>query len=143
MTTVINFGDYVSALCENLPELYKDQDVKLTCSVAVEPISFDLAPATSLGIVITELVSNAYMHAFPPKGSGEIVVTLRVGTGAASLSVSDNGVGFVPTETKRRGVGLVRRLVAQVGATMNMRSDYGTTWTIDFSIPKTSTPLAA
>lgn len=98
--------------------------------------------ATSLGIIVTELVSNAYLHAFsqrtdPEKtdheGTGEIHVVLRASLGAASLSVCDNGVGFVEqAESKRHGVGLVRRLVTQVGGTLSLRLDKGTTWTIDF-----------
>jgi two-component sensor histidine kinase len=136
MTKVINFGDYVSALCENLPELYKDHNVKLACSV--EPVVLDLERATSLGIVITELVSNAYMHAFPEE-SGEIDVTMHVFSGSGWLSITDNGVGYAEAETKRRGIGLVRRFVEQVGGTLSVGSDRGTTWTINFPVPELST----
>lgn len=139
MTAVISFGDYVTALCDNLPDLYRDEKVTLTCSA--DPISLDLEVATSLGIVITELVSNAYTHAFAEE-SGTIRVTLLATPGGATLAVSDNGVGFVEVETKRRGVGLVRRLVDQIGGTLGLRSEYGTTWTIDFDIAKTEPVLA-
>jgi two-component sensor histidine kinase len=133
MSKVINFGDYVAALCENLPELYKDHNVKLTCSV--DPVKLDLDVATSLGIVITELVSNAYMHAFPD-GPGEIVLTMQAIPNGAWLSIADNGSGFVEVETKRRGVGLVRRLLGQIGSTLDLQSDHGTTWTITFPVPE-------
>jgi two-component sensor histidine kinase len=132
MSKVINFGDYVSALCENLPQLYKDYNVNLTCSV--EPVTLELEQATSLGIVITELVSNAYLHAFPDR-SGEIDVTMHVLSGGGYLSVSDNGRGYAEAETKRRGIGLVRRFVEQVEGTMSVRSDKGTTWTVNFPVP--------
>jgi two-component sensor histidine kinase len=101
-------------------------------------VRLDLDVATSLGIIITELVSNAYMHAFA--GPGELRVTLSVAPpGGAVLSVIDNGVGFTEvTGTKRRGVGLVRRLVEQVGATLSLRSDQGTAWTIGFTLPEPS-----
>jgi two-component sensor histidine kinase len=140
MNKIINFGDYVGALCANLPDLFADHDVKLVCFV--QPVRLDLDVATSLGIVITELVSNAYMHAFPA-GPGEIRVTMSVAPDGAMLSVSDDGVGFTEVETKRRGVGLVRRLVEQVGATLSLRSDQGTAWTISFSVPELSPQLAA
>ena len=140
MEGVIGFGDYVDALCQDLPELYKDEDVRLTCSA--DPISLDLEVATALGIVITELVSNAYMQAFPDK-SGDIHVTLRATPEGALLSVSDNGIGFVEVETKRRGVGLVRRLVNQVGGTLTLSSDQGSTWSVAFPVPELNTTLAA
>jgi two-component sensor histidine kinase len=131
MSRVINFGDYVSALCLNLPELYKEDDIKL--AYVVEPVRISLDAATSLGIIITELVNNAYLHAFP-RGIGEISVALGVEASRMLLSISDNGIGFVETQTQRRGMVIVRRLVGQIGGTLSLRSDHGSGWTIDLPI---------
>jgi two-component sensor histidine kinase len=140
MNKFINFGDYVQALCQNLPDLYDTTDIKLTS--VVEPLRLDLEDATALGIVITELVNNAYLHAFPD-GIGAISVGLRLSPGQALLSVSDNGIGFVEIETSRRGMGLIRRFVDQVGATLSLVSDHGSTWTITMAVAEAATPLAA
>jgi two-component sensor histidine kinase len=137
MSRVINFGDYVEALCENLPELYSADDIVTKCSV--EPVRIELDEATALGVIITELVSNAYVYAFPDT-VGEITVTLRVGVGAGTLRVVDDGIGFVEVETKRRGVGLVRRLVEQVGGILTLRSEGGSSWTIEFPVREISEP---
>jgi two-component sensor histidine kinase len=134
MNRVINFGDYVTALCYNLPELYQDEGIRLRC--VVEPVQLDLDEATALGIVITELVNNAYLHAFPA-GGGEIAVALRIAPGRMVLSITDNGIGFVEVETKRRGVGLVRRLVEQAGGALAMTADNGTAWTITLATSET------
>ncbi|HEY6438398.1 MAG TPA: histidine kinase dimerization/phosphoacceptor domain -containing protein [Acetobacteraceae bacterium] len=130
MSRVINFGDYVSALCHNLPELYNQDRIQLVC--AVEPVRVSLDVATSLGIIITELVNNAYLHAFP-NDIGEISVGLKVNDGRMLLSVSDNGVGFTEAETQRRGMSLVRRLVLQVNGILTLRSDHGSAWTIELA----------
>ena len=139
MNKVINFGDYVSALCKNLPELYREEDIKLICNA--EAIQVELDTATALGIIVTELVNNAYLHAFP-EGNGEISVALRVISGQPVLSIADNGVGFVEAETKRRGMGLVRRLVNQVEGSLSLTSNLGSIWTIMFAVDEVS-PLAA
>jgi two-component sensor histidine kinase len=139
MNRIINFGDYVSALCKNLPELYREENIKLVCNA--DSIQVELDAATALGIVITELVNNAYLHAFP-EGGGEIVVTLKLMSGRPELSVTDNGVGFLEKETKRRGMNLVRRLVQQVGGTLSLTSDHGSTWKILLAADEVS-PLAA
>src|ERR1700712_2130933 len=73
MSRVINFGDYVRALCSNLPDLYGAKDIKLLCTT--EAVGVELDAATALGIIITELVNNAYLHEFPD-GVGEISVAL-------------------------------------------------------------------
>jgi two-component sensor histidine kinase len=127
MNKTINFGDYVAALCRNLPELYRTENVKLTC--VTEPYHVDLDVATALGIIITELVNNAYLHAFGDS-DGAISAVLRVAQTKATLSISDNGIGFVEVETTRHGIGLVKRLVQQVGGTIEHHTGNGTTWTI-------------
>jgi two-component sensor histidine kinase len=129
MSRVINFGDYVSALCYNLPALYDQDHIKLVC--AVVPVQLSLDVSTSVGIIITELVNNAYLHAFP-NDIGEISVKLQGDAARMVLTISDNGVGFfVEIETPRRGMNLVRRLVQQVNGTLTLRSDHGSTWTME------------
>jgi two-component sensor histidine kinase len=54
----------------------------------------------------------------------------------ATLVFSDNGVGFIdPGNSKRHGLGLVRRLMEQVEGSVALRSDHGTVWTMKFSVP--------
>lgn len=137
MNGTINFGDYVTALCENLPGLYESDGIRLISRV--EHVHVELDAATTLGVIITEVVNNAYLHAFPD-GRGEIAVTLRVLPDQARLTVADNGVGFTEVETKRHGMGLVRRLVQQVNGTISLQSSGGSTWTILFPL---ATPVPA
>jgi two-component sensor histidine kinase len=147
MSKIINLGTYVKALCETLPELYKQPNVKLNADV--ESVYVALDDAMPLGIIITELINNAYLHAFPG-GAGEINVSLRVATGSLALTISDNGIGFVEeVESKRRGMGLVKGLVRQLGATLVLQSDsatpqsaHGTTWLITSALSKVY-PMAA
>jgi two-component sensor histidine kinase len=130
MNSVINFGDYVSSLCDHLPELYVSTDTKVTLTCHVEAVRVELDEATALGIIITELVNNAYLHAFA-HGEGAISVSLHVTPRGTVLNINDNGKGFVPSaESKRRGMGLVNRLVAQVGGTLELKSDRGSQWTV-------------
>jgi two-component sensor histidine kinase len=131
MNRVINFGTYLSALCANLPELYAQETVQLTCDVTCARVELD--NATALGIVITELINNAYLHAFDGH-HGKISVTLSVEGAEALLVISDDGVGFAEVATGRRGMGLVRQLVEQVDGTIAVGSDRGTAWTIRFPV---------
>jgi two-component sensor histidine kinase len=137
MTRTTDFSSYVKALCVDLAEIQgpPDSGIKLTCDS--ESIILDLDVVTALGLVVAELVTNSYDHAFPDhKGSTNVSVhrTAR-DAGTATITVSDSGSGFKPgAEDKRRGIGLVRRLVEQVRGSLRVESSHGTVWTVKFPI---------
>jgi two-component sensor histidine kinase len=137
MTRTLDFGNYVKSLCENLSDVQASPEGAITLTCDSELIHLDLDAATALGIVVAELVTNSYDHAFPG-GKGSIAVSLRApdGTGRmAILTISDDGPGFeIERETKRHRLGLVRRLVEQVRGAVRLNSDGGTVWTIDFPV---------
>jgi two-component sensor histidine kinase len=136
MTRVTDFGSYIKSLCANLDEIQGSGPggpITLTCES--EAIPLDLDVVTALGIVVAELVSNSYDHAFPG-GSGAITVSTRRmpgDTGDASMIIQDDGIGFTaPAGSKRHGLGLVRRLIEQVSGTVTLDTERGTLWTISF-----------
>jgi len=136
MTRTLDFGRYSKSLCVGLSDIQTMQrDITLTC--ITEHIPLDLDDATTIGIVMTEIVSNSYDHAFP-SNTGTIVVNIRrnpTNPFFATMTIRDNGTGFTPqAETKRHGLGLVRRLVEQVNGIASLDSNHGTSWTIAFPI---------
>jgi two-component sensor histidine kinase len=90
---------------------------------------------TALGIVVAELLTNCYDHAYPA-GRGSINVSLRndpEDDGMVILTIRDNGKGFTPVaKSKRQGIGLVFRLIEQIRGTVVVESDQGTAWIIRF-----------
>jgi len=135
MARTTDFGGYVRSLCLNLAEIQAPPDGTVTMICESDALILDLDVVTALGIVVAELVTNCYDHAFPD-GKGEVSVLARqggAGDGMATLTVSDNGSGFeAKPESKRHGLGLVRRLIEQVDGTVTLESSHGTTWTIRF-----------
>ena len=129
LSRTIDFGPYLEALCATLPELQEDsaRGIELTCRTC--PLPLDLDAVTALGMAVAELVTNSYGHAFPDRiGTIEVALT-PLATGGAQLTISDDGVGFeVGVESKRRGLGLVRRLAQQAGAAIDLHLGGGTTW---------------
>ncbi|MDB5702421.1 MAG: signal transduction histidine kinase [Sphingomonadales bacterium] len=132
MTRTIDFGSYLHALCTNLGDVQApvDGSVKLQCEG--DNVMLDLDIVTALGIVVVELVTNSFEHAFPD-GRGQISVSLRhdAATGTATMLVADDGIGFEPVAgNKRHGVGLVGRMIEQIGGSTHVETDNGTRWTI-------------
>jgi two-component sensor histidine kinase len=135
MTRTTDFGSYVKSLCLNLAEVQSAPDSAVTLTCISDSVVLDLDAVTALGIVVAELVTNSYDHAFP-RGKGATIVSVRRANGGddmATLTISDNGKGFnANAENKRHGLGLVRRLIEQVRGTVSVDSAHGTVWTIRF-----------
>lgn len=141
MNRSIDFGEYLKSLCVSLQDLQRGQHPNVRLHCLADKIVLDLDTVTALGIVAAELVSNAYLHAFTT-GTGTIAVTLRQDPkgGSVTLSIVDDGVGFEDSgDSKRHGLGLVRRLAQQVRGTVHVRSDQGTHWALTF--PSASEPV--
>src|ERR1700726_4338059 len=113
MTRTTDFGNYVKSLCLNLAEIQATPGggVRLTCDS--DAIVLDLDVVTALGIVVAEVVTNSYDHAFPAGKGGSIIVTVRHAAGGiATMTISDDGMGFpAKVESKRHGLGRVGGLV--------------------------------
>lgn len=134
LVQTIDFGNYLASLCESLKDFYEKGEFEITLICEVEHLEVSLDLVTALGIIVTEAVSNAYLHAFPA-GIGTIHVILTTGEERGILTISDDGVGFVKNEpSKRHGVGLIKRLMEQAKGTAELTSDRGTIWTLVFPL---------
>jgi two-component sensor histidine kinase/ActR/RegA family two-component response regulator len=140
LSRTIDFDKYLASLCESFQVLETVAHPKVGLICHCEPVILDLDTVTALGLVIAELIANSYRHAFPG-GGGTITVSLVRGPPeeGATIVFSDDGVGFNGgADTKRRGLGLVRRLMEQVEGSVTLRSDHGTEWTLKFPVATTS-----
>jgi len=137
MTRTTDFGGFVKSLCLSLSEVQAIPDSAVTLTCDSEPLILDLDVVTPLGLVITELVTNSYDHAFD-SGKGTIVVSVRRAAregDMATVTIRDDGKGFkVNPEGKRHGLSLVRRLIEQVHGTAAVAFDHGTVWTVSFPV---------
>ena len=109
---------------------------RISLSVNAEPVDVGLDFAIPLGLLVTELVTNALKHAFPG-GEGHIDVLLsRNLDGSFALVVADNGTGYSHTGDPKiaaaGGLGnrIITALVNQLKATMNVQSGQGTRFEI-------------
>jgi two-component sensor histidine kinase len=124
---------YVADLCEALRPITGDDDrVSLKTDID-EGILVDADTAVPLGIVLTELITNAVKYAFPASRQG----TIRVGAhrpqpGWVELAVRDDGIGMASLREGSLGYGLIRSLVQQIRGEMEIQNDAGLVVTISF-----------
>ena len=136
LSGTVDLANYLRALCTRLPDLQAERahSVQIVCHT--EPVLLGLDAVTSLGMAVMELVTNSYRHAFPGR-DGTITVTLaRSEAGWATITIQDDGIGFVAkADSTRHGVGLVRRLLERIGGTLKVHSGDGTLSTLGFTVP--------
>ena len=129
----IDVSMYVADLCGALRPITGDDDrVSLKADID-QGIMVDADTAVPLGIVLTELITNAVKYAFPPPRSGTILVQARRSQpGWVELTVRDDGIGMSSLREGSLGYGLVRSLVQQIGGEIEVRNDAGLVVTISF-----------
>jgi two-component sensor histidine kinase len=90
----------------------------------LEDLSVDKDAATPLGLIVNEVVANAFKHAFPDGREGLVTVTLtRDAEGRGQLTVGDNGIGFDPAQPAK---GIGRRLIAALTQQLKGESRFET-----------------
>jgi len=139
----LDFGAYVEGLCRRLAEVYVRggaQRIELRVQIESAPSSVDMA--VPCGLVLNELISNAFKHAFPGGRSGEVSVSLHVEDDRFVVAVSDNGVGIGDVSgAPGLGLRLVQRLAQQARATVELTSRTSGT-TITLTIPRAGVPVS-
>ena len=85
-----------------------------------EPLVVSSRDATTLAVVLGELVSNAVKHAFEGRDRGTITVSFAMSCGVPVMAVEDDGIGFDETDSssaRRAGLGsmIIENLSRQYG----------------------------
>jgi PAS domain S-box-containing protein len=130
----IDMRAYLDGICGNLRSAVLPPRVSLSCEVA--PVRLTIDQAVPLGLIVSELATNAAKYAFPGDRPGQLAVRLEIDGDRAALSVSDDGVGLpnVP-ETAGTGIGLgmVKGLAQQIRGVLAAESGAGTVFTLRFT----------
>ncbi len=130
----ISIAAYLSALIGEIRQIYGSIRPQISLQHTIDDIDMNLDRASVLGLIVTELLTNAYMHAFP-KGVGTIQISLGQipDQKSARLVVADDGIGFKKAqEIKRNGIKLIRMLVEQLDGTIEISSQIGARFMVEF-----------
>ncbi len=153
----LDFAAYVKKLTEDLFSSYNPGNMDISFKLNLEKVYLGMDTAIPLGIIINELVSNSFKHAFSAEQKGEIQINLRKNETFTArkntlgldegyiekngfrfiLEISDNGKGLSKKtdfrNTDSLGFQLVNVLVEQIEGCIELKRDQGTKFTIWFS----------
>jgi len=133
----IDFAGYIQKLVTDLYSSYGIDCETIKLNINAGNILLDIDKAIPCGLIINELVSNSFKHAFPDGKEGEVSVTLRSDNNTIALTISDNGLGFPKDldfqNTESLGMQLVVTLTNQIDGTLELDRSGGTTFKITFA----------
>ncbi len=133
----IDFADYAGLLAAELSSSLGLNRARVHLVLQVQPIRFSLDQAVPCGLILNELVSNAFKYAYPSPAQGEIRIGLHQDEALnIHLSVTDDGAGlpagFNLAESRSLGLRIVNILARQLGGSMNVFSERGSAFEVVF-----------
>ncbi len=136
----VDMASYLPGLVADLRLAYDNGATLVHTDVA--GVTLGMERAVPCGLIVNELVANAFKHAFPPgwEGHGQIRVSLRHArscAGVIELLVSDNGIG-IPADLDLQqpaslGLSIVSLLTGQLEGRLELDRRQGTSFKVTFN----------
>jgi two-component sensor histidine kinase/CHASE1-domain containing sensor protein len=132
----IDFSEYARNLVSHLHSMLGPNSA-INVVTEISEMTLPVETAIPCGLVINELVTNAFKHAFPAGRHGAIRVVLReVDPARWLVAVEDDGIGLPAQislgKTDSLGLDLVSILATQIGAEVEVNRERGTSFRLTF-----------
>jgi len=132
----IDIGTYLSDIIANIRQSYNRESCTVRIVHEIEPFDINLERAIPLGLIINELITNSYKHAFPGRTEGTIRLTIGPENGGRVVVYSDDGIGVAAAPDQVQGKGqdepmhglgmeLIKILMGQLGGTFSIGNGGG------------------
>ncbi|WP_309729372.1 chemotaxis protein CheB [Chamaesiphon sp. OTE_75_metabat_556] len=134
----LNFAEYIQTLVNNLFDTYIVDRATISLHVDVSPgLNIDVDRAVLCGLIINELVTNAFKHGFAGGQQGELLLSLVTsGENFLTLLVANNGqelpTDFDVCKVRSMGLNLVMALTKQIAGDLVVETGAMTVFKITF-----------
>lgn len=131
----VDFAQAARTIVDLVGHGLSGEESRVRLSVSGSTGYLDAPLATSLALVVAELVHNAIEHGFPDGRGGSVEVSLRRGDGELTLTVRDDGAGlpngFDPRSSANLGLAIVGTVIEDdLQGTITFSGVRGTTVTV-------------
>jgi PAS domain S-box-containing protein len=134
----VDFCEYLQRLVVNLYSSTSFNASQVELKLDLKPTLLNIDTAISMGLIVNELLTNAFKYAFPNSMTGVIEVSLYESTESRNLHlvIRDNGIGIPKNVdfngTTSLGLRLVRILAQQLRANLDLSCSIGTSFHFTF-----------
>jgi two-component sensor histidine kinase len=120
----VEISEFLSSLLHDLEATMNASGHASTIRLTAEAVEVPTDKAVSIGVIVTELLTNAFKYAYPGDTGGEIRVKFRnTSPGKVTLTVEDDGVGWAG-EGPPKGTGLGSRIVTTTARGLGSAVEY-------------------
>jgi two-component sensor histidine kinase len=128
----VELAPYIERL---IGEIAKSYHHDVAIDKRLSPITVDRDMVLPIGMIVNEVVSNAFKYAFTDQGNGHLKVELdHGGDGEATLRIIDNGPGMEGDGKKGMGSKLITGFVGQIGGRYHVENGNGVTFVLVFPL---------
>ncbi len=133
----INLKEYIYELADQILLSYSSKMNKVNIEYDMNDTFVLLDVATPLGLIINELITNSFKHAWPDRRTGKLMISLLDEDDSISISIADDGVGlkngFDLNKGSKLGLNLVNMLGShQLDGKLSFENQNGLKWTLQF-----------
>lgn len=133
----VDLREYIQDLVSNISNTLQPLDKTITCHSSIEKLYLDISSATDIGLIVNELVTNAYKYAFIGLKEGDIrVIIHKAKQDFYELIVKDDGQGlpkdFELENVTTLGLSLTQGLAEGMNGNVKVHTSPGSTFIISF-----------
>lgn len=132
----VDIPNYLKDLTRVISNSLERRAIPVQIEFDLDQIELEITQAIPCGLILNEILTNSYKHAFTEREEGEIFISFKNCEDKIVYKVSDNGVGL-PEENEEvkqsLGMTLVKTLGRQLNAETNIYSDNGANFEFKFS----------
>ena len=138
--STIDIQDYMQNLVRSVSGSYGYDNDKYELVFDVEKLNIDVEIAIPLGLIINEILSNCFKHAFKGIGLPRLEMALQKNGNSISMTISDNGVGM-PEEmhsgkAKTFGMRMINSLTKQIRGSLKILNKGGSVFVFHIPLDK-------
>lgn len=132
---IINLKHYISTLISKIRDSFAGQFDQIKITQKLPDINVKVDLAVNLSLIINEVVTNSYKHAFPNHQKGKIDLNISLSNNILSVHISDDGIGFdEKTLEDSFGMGIIDGLIQQINGSYTYNGSNGTKFDMELAI---------
>jgi len=133
----LKFDRYIKSLGETIASSHQDNDTEIDLLYDTEPIELNVDQAITCGLLLNELLTNAFKHAFVGRKEGKVSISIHNRKEQqVVIEICDNGIGIAEDVKKKQkntlGFNLINTLTQQLAGELDISNDEGTCFTLSF-----------